>query len=98
MASIPTKFKKGFNKVIKMKSLWLFSDAFNLGTEIIAVAGGDANTKGAFKYCAPFRKCKTEINDTFIDEAEHNNTAMPMYSLIEYSGSYSDTSGSLWQF
>ena len=23
---------------------------------------------------------------------------MPMYSLIEYSGNYSDTSGSLWQF
>ena len=23
---------------------------------------------------------------------------MPMYNLIEYSGSYSDTSGSLWQF
>ena len=23
---------------------------------------------------------------------------MPMYSLIEYSDNYSDTSGSLWQF
>ena len=23
---------------------------------------------------------------------------MPMYNLIEYSDSYSDTSGSLWQF
>ena len=23
---------------------------------------------------------------------------MPMYNLIEYSGSYSDTSGSLWDF
>ena len=26
------------------------------------------------------------------------NIAMPMYNLIEYSDSYSDTSGSLWQF
>ena len=23
---------------------------------------------------------------------------MPMYNLIEYSGNYSDTSGSLWDF
>ena len=23
---------------------------------------------------------------------------MPIYNLIEYSGNYSDTSGSLWQF
>ena len=23
---------------------------------------------------------------------------MPMYNLIEYSGNYSDTSGTLWQF
>ena len=26
------------------------------------------------------------------------NIAMPIYNLIEYSGNYSDTSGSLWQF
>ena len=39
-----------------------------------------------------------QINDTFIDEAEHINIVMPMYNLIEYSDNYSDTSGSLWQF
>ena len=43
-------------------------------------------------------KCRTEINDTFIDEAEHINFAMPMYNLIEYNDNYSDTSGSLWRF
>ena len=47
---------------------------------------------------APFEKCRTEINETFIDEAEHINIAMPMYNLIEYSDNYSDTSGNLWQF
>ena len=26
-----------------------------------------------------------QINDTFIDEAEHINIAMPMFNLIEYS-------------
>ena len=64
----------------------------------INVAGDDANTKVAFKNCAPFTKCITEINETFIDDAEHINITMPMYNLIEYSDNYSDTSGSLWNF
>ena len=51
-----------------------------------------------FKNCTPFKKCRTEINETFVDDAEHINIAMPMYNLIEYSDNYSDTSGSLWQF
>ena len=34
----------------------------------------------------------------FIDKANHIYTAMLMYDLIEYSGNYSNTSGSLWQF
>ena len=50
------------------------------------------------KNCAPFRKYTTEINETFIDEADHINITMPMYNLIEYSNNYSDASGSLWQF
>ena len=37
-------------------------------------------------------------NETFIDEAEDINIAMPMYNLIEYSDDYSDTLESLWQF
>ena len=43
-------------------------------------------------------KCRTEINDTFIDETEHINFGMPMYNLMEYSDNCSNTSGSLWQF
>ena len=66
-----------------------------LVTGNIAVAGAENNTKVAFKNCPPFRKCRTEINETFIDEVEHINITMPMYNLIEYSGNYSDTSGSL---
>ena len=75
-----------------------YSDAYILVKGNIAVTGGDANTKVAFKNCAPFKKCRTEINETFVDDAEHINIAMPMYNLIEYSDNYSDTSGSLWQF
>ena len=33
-----------------------------------------------------------------MDEGSHIYIAMPMYSLIEYSDNYSDTSGRLWQF
>ena len=79
-------------------SLCDYSDAYILVTGNITVTDVNANTKVAFKNCAPFRKCRTEINETFIDEAEHINIAMPMYNLIEYSDNYSDTSGSLWQF
>ena len=51
-----------------------------------------------FKNCAPFEKCRTEINETFVDETGFVNITMPMYNLIEYSDNYSVTSGSLWQF
>ena len=75
-----------------------YSDAYILVTGNITVTGGNANTKVAFKNCALFGKCRTEVNETFTDDARHINIAMPMYDLIEYSDNYSDTSGSLWQF
>ena len=34
------------------------------------------------------------MNETFIDEAEHINIAMPMYNFTESSENYSDTSRS----
>ena len=64
----------------------------------ITVTGGNANTKVAFKNCAPFEEYRTEINEKIFDETEHINIAMPMYNLIEYSDNYSNISGSLWQF
>ena len=79
-------------------SLCDYSDAYILVTENINVTGGDNNRKVAFKNCAPFKKCRSEINETFVDEAVHVNIAMPMYNLIEYNDNYSDTSRSLWQF
>ena len=48
-----------------------------------------------FKNSALFKKCRTEINDTFVDEADLINITMRMYNLIEYNGNYSNTSGSL---
>ena len=79
-------------------SLCDYSDAYILVTENINITGGNANTKKAFKNCAPFKDCRREINETFVDKTENINIAMPTYNLTEYSYNYSDASGSLWQF
>ena len=84
-------------KVIK-SNLWDYSDAYILVTENITATGGDANTRVAFKNCAPFTKCITHINDEHVDNADNFDIIMPMYNLIEYSDNYSDTSWILWQF
>ena len=87
-----------------------YSDAYILVTGNITVTrtiAGDpvqrkqplnAATQVVFKNCAPFKNCRTEINDTFVDYADFINIAMPMYNLIEYNDNYSDTSGSLRGF
>ena len=79
-------------------SLCDYSDAYVLVTGEITATPNNAATQVVFKNCAPFEKCRTEINETFVDDAQHINIAMPMYNLIEYSDNYSDTSGSLWLF
>ena len=43
-------------------SLCDYSDAYILVACNINVTGGNGNTKVAFKNCAPFEKCRTEIN------------------------------------
>ena len=62
--------------------------------EIILTVGNDTDV--AFKNCASFSICKTEVGDVFIDEGKHIYIAMPMYSFIEYSDNFSGTSRSLW--
>ena len=84
-------------KVIK-SNLCDYSDTYIFVTGDIAATGGDDNTRVTFKNCAPFTKCITEINDEHVDGAENLDIIVPMYSLIEYSDNYSDSSGSLWQF
>ena len=84
-------------KVIK-SNLSDYSDAYILLTGDITTTGGDANTKIAFKNCASFTKCVTYINDEHVHNADNLDIVMPMYSSIQYSGNYSDTSRSLWHF
>ena len=63
--------------------MWLFSYISLVIGDITVNAGND--TRVAFKNCAPFCTCKTEI-----DEANRIYIVMSMYSLIEYSDNYSD--------
>ena len=79
-------------------SLCDYSDAYILVTGNITATPNNAATQVVFKNCAPFEKCRTEINETFVDETDFINITMPMYNLIEYSDNYSDTSGRLWGF
>ena len=60
-------------------------------TETIVAAGNNplqwnqtlnVATQLPFKKCAPFKNCRTEINDTFVDEADFINVAVPMYNFI----------------
>ena len=83
---------------VTYSQFWVdYSDVYVLVTGNITVEGSNNNTKVAFTDCAPFRKCRTKINDTFFVEAEHIIIAVPINILTEYSDHYSDHSGSLWQ-
>ena len=89
-------------------SLFDYNDAYILVkrrtaiTEVgdtVANRQADERNKGVtFKNCAPFTNCKSEINNTEIDNARDIDIVMPMYNLIEYSDNYSKTSGTLWQY
>ena len=69
-----------------------------LVTGYIAAVGDDENTPIAFKKSAPFRRCVTHVNDEHVETAENLDIIMPVYNLLEYSGNYADSTGSLWQF
>ena len=76
-------------------SLCDYSDTYILVTGNIKATPNNEDTQVVFKNCAPFNKCRTEINETFVDETDCINITMPTYNLIEYSDNYSGTSGSL---
>ena len=89
-------------------SLCDYSDAYKLVKGKISITGRGADVaarqederdKGvAFKNCAPFTNCISEINNTQVDNAKDIDIVMHMYNLIEYSDNYAKTSGSLWQY
>ena len=73
--------------------------------EAITVEGANTNNRTnkslPIKNNASFRSCKKnkqKNNNTFIDNVKDLNIIKPMYNLLEYSDSYSMTSGSLWNY
>ena len=76
-------------------SLCDYSDAYILLKGRITVTGvgddaaarqADERNKGVMlKNSAPFTNCKSEINNTEIENAKDIDIVMPMYNLIEYS-------------
>ena len=76
------------------------------GTTSVVGAGGDKSARAAdiynqqaiLKTCAPFTHCITEMNNTQVDHAKDLDVVKPMHNLLEYSGNYLKTSGSLYQF
>ena len=85
-----------------------YSNAYILVKEKITIAGAgddaaarqaDERDKGvAFKNCATFTNCISEINNTQIDNCKDIDIVMPLYNLLEYSDNYAKTSGTLWQY
>ena len=62
-------------KVIK-PNLCDYSDAYILVTRDITATGGNADTKVAFKNCAPFTRCEAHINDEHVKTAENLDIIM----------------------
>ena len=97
-----------FKTAMLKSSLCDYTDAYILVRGKIKITGrgadaaarqADERDKGAaFKKCAPFTNCISEINNTQVDNARDIDIVMPMYDLIEYSDHYAKTSGSLWQY
>ena len=97
-----------FKTTMLKSSLCDYSHAYVLVKGRITIEGtgadaaarqADERDKGvAFKNCAPFTNCVSEINNTQTDNVKHIDIVMPMYNLIEYSDNYAKTSGSLWQY
>ena len=59
------------------------------GADAAARQADERNKRVTFKNCAPFINCKSEINNTEIDNAKGINIEMPMYTLIEHCDNYS---------
>ena len=97
-----------FKTTMLKSSLCDYSDTyiFVKGTITINGIGADAAARRAderdkvvaFKNCAPFTNCISEINNAQVDNAKDIDIVMPMYNLIEYSDNYAKTTGSLWQY
>ena len=94
-----------FKTTILKSSLCDYIDAYIFVKGAITITGAgdnvaarqaDERDKGvAFKSCASFINCISEINNAQVDNAKDIDIIMPMCNLIEYSDNYAKTTGSL---
>ena len=85
-----------YNTEISKSSPYDYNDAYILVRGDITIENCNLATEIAFKNCALFTKCITEIRRATIDDPGDLNLLMPMYNLIEYNSNYSEATGSLW--
>ena len=97
-----------FKTTMLKSSLCDYNGAYILVKRKITItgAGDDAEARQAderdkdvaFKNCAPFINCISDINNSQVDNTKGIGIVMPMCNLIEYSDNYAKTCGSLWQY
>ena len=85
-----------------MSDLCDYNDAYIIVKGIISVTGTNGakrrNKNLVFKNNATFRSCITKINNTFVAKAEDLDIAISACIFLEYSGNYSMTLGSFWNY
>ena len=95
------------NKEVRIKTSMLrsdlcdFSDTYIIVKGTITITGPDnakRNKSVALKNNAPFMNCISKTDGIKIDNAEHLDVVMPIYSLLENSKNYGKTTGSLWSY
>ena len=84
-----------YNTEVLKSNLCDYNNAYILVRGDITVTAAP-QIQVAFKNCAPFTKCITNIDGTTIDDPDNLVLVMKIYNLIEYSSNYSETTGSLW--
>ena len=80
-------------------SFYDYCNAYTLVKESKSVADADANNEDKqliFKNCAPFTDCRSEMNNTRIDNAKNIDLVISMFNLIEHCDKYFKSS--LWQY
>ena len=82
-----------YNTKVLKSNLCDYSNTYILVRGNVTIIEHQA-TKVAFKNCAPFTKCTTKIDGTTTDDVNDLHLVMPVYNLVEWSSSDSETTRS----
>ena len=84
-------------------SLYEYSDPYIVVKGAIAITSAalqitdEIDMQLTFKNWASFTNCISQINSTYVDNAEYLDIVILLYNLIGYNNNYAKT-GSLWQY